>query len=149
MFGVDEPYDRDGAGLIGGTPWDPSPEAAPPEDTAAEAEEPTEALEPPIEDPEPAEGAEPAQDAAEDDEAAADAPAVREPAQDAAVPSAPAPTGDERVDVALARFGELSEAPVADHVEVFEDVQRRLQDVLASVDHDEAQGPSDPPDGRS
>jgi hypothetical protein len=52
-------------------------------------------------------------------------------------PRAPEPTGDERVDAALARFDELAAAPVADHVEVFEDVQRRLQDVLASVDHDE------------
>jgi hypothetical protein len=52
----------------------------------------------------------------------------------------PEPTGDERVDAALARFAELAAAPVAGHVSIFEDVQRRLQDVLASIDHDEAPG---------
>ena len=62
-------------------------------------------------------------------------------------PPAPEPTGDERVDAALSRFDELAAAPVADHVEVFEDVQRRLQDVLASVDHEEqpdAAAPEEP-----
>jgi hypothetical protein len=48
----------------------------------------------------------------------------------------PDPTGDERVDAALARFAELGGAPVADHVEIFEDVQRRLQDVLVSIDQE-------------
>jgi hypothetical protein len=52
----------------------------------------------------------------------------------------PEPTGDERVDVALTRFAELTATPVAGHVAVFEDVQQRLQDVLASIDHE------DPPD---
>jgi len=59
-------------------------------------------------------------------------------------PPAPEPTGDERVDAALSRFDELAAAPVADHVEVFEDVQRRLQDVLASVDHEEQPEPAAP-----
>jgi hypothetical protein len=57
-------------------------------------------------------------------------------------PPPPEPTGDERVDAALARLGELTAAPVAEHVEVFEEVQRRLQDVLASIDQD-----AEPPDG--
>ena len=133
MFGVDESYDREGDGPIGGTPWDPAAEAAATEDTAAEeTTEATEPIEAPVDDHEVA--------------------AVREPAANVAVPPMPEPTGDERVDVALARLGELSGAPVADHVEVFEDVQRRLQDVLAAVDQDDAVGEqerSGPPDGRS
>lgn len=53
-------------------------------------------------------------------------------------PAEPAePTGDERVDAVLVRFGDLDGAPMADHVEIFEDVQRGLQDVLASIDHEE------------
>jgi hypothetical protein len=69
----------------------------------------------------------------------------------AAEPSPLEPTGDERVDVALARFDELTAAPVADHVEVFEDVQRRLQEVLASIDNEEppeAAATSDQPSAR-
>jgi hypothetical protein len=59
-------------------------------------------------------------------------------------PGAPAgpppvePTGDERVDEAVARLGELGGAPVSRHVEIFEDVHRRLQDVLAAIDEDAA-----------
>jgi hypothetical protein len=45
-----------------------------------------------------------------------------------------APTGDARVDEALARLEELGQAPVSEHVEIFDDVHRRLRDVLASVD---------------
>lgn len=61
-----------------------------------------------------------------------------------AAPAPPEPTGDERVDAALARFDELAAAPVADHVEVFEDVQRRLQDVLAANDDEERPEPRAP-----
>ncbi len=62
-------------------------------------------------------------------------------------PPSPEPTGDERVDAALSRLDELLTAPVADHVEVFEDVHRRLQDVLASVDHEEQPpAPGEPSD---
>ncbi|TNY35406.1 hypothetical protein [Thermomonospora catenispora] len=46
----------------------------------------------------------------------------------------PEPTGDERVDAALGRLVELAGLPVGDHVEIFEEVHRGLQDVLASVD---------------
>jgi hypothetical protein len=60
----------------------------------------------------------------------------------------PGPTGHERVDAALARLDELAAAPVADHVEVFEDVQRGLQDALASIDHDETRD-DDAPGGGS
>jgi hypothetical protein len=58
------------------------------------------------------------------------------PAETVAIPP-PEPTGDERVDAVLARFDDLAGAPVAGHVEIFEDVQRGLQDVLASVDQEE------------
>ncbi|HEU5157140.1 MAG TPA: hypothetical protein VFU43_09090 [Streptosporangiaceae bacterium] len=57
-------------------------------------------------------------------------------------PPPPEPTGDERVDAALARFDELTAAPVAEHVDVFEDVHRRLQDVLAAMDHDHEERPA-------
>lgn len=43
-------------------------------------------------------------------------------------------TGDERVDAALARLGELEETPPAAHPEIFQDVHRRLQDALAGID---------------
>ncbi|HEY8481169.1 MAG TPA: hypothetical protein VIL71_15190 [Spirillospora sp.] len=52
----------------------------------------------------------------------------------------PEPTGDPRVDEALARLGELGALPVSEHVEIYEDVHRRLQDLLASAD------PADPAD---
>jgi hypothetical protein len=50
------------------------------------------------------------------------------------------PTGDERVDEAMARLGELGGLPVAQHVEVFQDVHRGLQDVLAGIDQDGSAG---------
>lgn len=53
-----------------------------------------------------------------------------------AVP-APGPTGDPRVDDAVTRLGELGSRPVAEHVEVYEDVHQRLQELLASADQDE------------
>lgn len=52
------------------------------------------------------------------------------------VPMAVAATGEEQVDQALARLGELGPLPVAEHVEIFEDVDHRLRDVLASMDQD-------------
>lgn len=52
-------------------------------------------------------------------------------------------TGDERVDVAVARLAELDEAPLTRHPEIFEDVHRRLQDALA--DEDEPSAPETPP----
>ena len=60
-----------------------------------------------------------------------------EAAGEPVAPPVPA-TGDPRVDAALARLGELAGAPVAAHVEVFEDVHRRLQELLVSADHDDA-----------
>jgi hypothetical protein len=42
-------------------------------------------------------------------------------------------TGEPRVDDALGRLGDLESLPVHEHVEVFEDVQRRLHDTLADL----------------
>ncbi|MEU8342479.1 hypothetical protein SAMN05443665_105810 [Actinomadura meyerae] len=56
----------------------------------------------------------------------------------------PDPTGDPRVDAAVAPLGGLGALPVAEHVRVFEDVHRRLQDLLASADQDEP-APAAPP----
>lgn len=45
-------------------------------------------------------------------------------------------TGDERVDAAVARFGELGGLPLTAHPEVFDDVHRRLQDALTGIDEE-------------
>lgn len=42
-------------------------------------------------------------------------------------------TGQARVDDAIARLGDLENLPVNDHVEIFEDVQRRLHETLADL----------------
>ncbi|WP_433337947.1 hypothetical protein [Spirillospora sp. CA-294931] len=59
--------------------------------------------------------------------------------------------GDRRVDAALERLGELAGAPVSRHVEIFEDVHQRLQELLASADtqEDEAPVPGPRPGGWS
>lgn len=46
----------------------------------------------------------------------------------------PAVTGDSRVDAASARLSEVLELPTSDHVAVYDDVHRRLQDALADAD---------------
>jgi hypothetical protein len=43
-------------------------------------------------------------------------------------------TGESKVDEALARLDELAELPVAEHPAVFEQVHRRLRDVLGELD---------------
>lgn len=47
-----------------------------------------------------------------------------------------AETGDPRVDAAVARVAELGALTTAEHVEVYEDIHRRLQGALADVDGD-------------
>lgn len=42
-------------------------------------------------------------------------------------------TGEPRVDDAMARLNDLTALPVHEHVEVFEDVQRRLHETLADL----------------
>ena len=43
-------------------------------------------------------------------------------------------TGDPRIDAATARLGDLAELPTSDHVAVYDDVHRRLQDALADAE---------------
>jgi broad specificity phosphatase PhoE len=43
-------------------------------------------------------------------------------------------TGEPRVDAALARLDELAGLPVTEHQAVFEDVHRRLREVLGELD---------------
>lgn len=50
------------------------------------------------------------------------------------VDAAPASTGVEAADSAAERLRELDEAPLEDHVGVYEDVHRRLQEGLADLD---------------
>lgn len=56
----------------------------------------------------------------------------------------PGPTGDPRVDAALARLAELGGRPVPAHVEVFEDVHQRLQEILAAAGEEERPRPAFP-----
>jgi hypothetical protein len=43
-------------------------------------------------------------------------------------------TGEPRVDAALARLDELTGRPFTEHRAIFEDVHRRLRDVLGELD---------------
>lgn len=152
MIGGDSSYDSSGYG--GGGPADGAPQSPPPPQSR-ESAAPDGPPAAPTADSENAGANEPAGGAGTGAPPATPAPAAPaappastvSPAPWAssaptALPPMPEPTGDERVDVALARFEELTAAPVAEHVEVFEDVQRRLQDVLASIDHEQ------PPEAR-
>lgn len=60
-------------------------------------------------------------------------------------PAAAEPTGDERVDSAVAGLAGLADTPVADHPAVLERVHRRLGEILASLD---APGPGADQDRR-
>ena len=51
-----------------------------------------------------------------------------------AVTSAWTATGDVRVDSAVELLSGLRELPISEHQQVFEDVQRRLQQALADTD---------------
>ena len=55
-------------------------------------------------------------------------------------------TGEPRVDAALARLDDLAGRPVAEHRAIFEEVHRRLRDVLGELDSRQppATGPRDP-----
>jgi hypothetical protein len=46
------------------------------------------------------------------------------------------PASDPRVAAAIARLADTEGRPAAEHVEVFEDVHRRLQEALAGLDGD-------------
>jgi hypothetical protein len=63
------------------------------------------------------------------------AEAFGEPAEASREPGEPRPaTGESRVDAALARLDELDGRPVTEHRPIFEDVHRRLRDVLGELD---------------
>jgi hypothetical protein len=49
-------------------------------------------------------------------------------------PQADEATGVASVDAALERLRDVEAAPVETHVEIFDDVQRRLHDALAELD---------------
>lgn len=49
-------------------------------------------------------------------------------------------TGDARVEAALARLDELEGLPLTEHRAVFEDVHRRLRDVLGELDTGQPRG---------
>jgi hypothetical protein len=71
---------------------------------------------------------------AADGERPAEHPASGQPGP---VPPQERPTaGDPRVDAALARLDELPGIPVTEHPQVFDDVHRRLADVLDELDAD-------------
>jgi hypothetical protein len=44
------------------------------------------------------------------------------------------PTGVAAADAALERLRDVASAPVEEHVEIFDDVQRRLHEGLAELD---------------
>jgi hypothetical protein len=45
-----------------------------------------------------------------------------------------APSGHPSVDAAATRLGDLDEAPIDEHVDIYDDVHRRLQEGLADLD---------------
>jgi hypothetical protein len=45
-------------------------------------------------------------------------------------------TGEPAVDAAVTRLDDLDDAPVSEHVGVFEDAHRQLQDALADLDEE-------------
>jgi hypothetical protein len=57
-------------------------------------------------------------------------------------------TGESKVDEALARLDELAELPVAEHPAVFEQVHRRLREVLGELDAGPPGGAGLPGPGR-
>ncbi|MFC4049446.1 hypothetical protein ACFOY4_07120 [Actinomadura syzygii] len=86
-----------------------------------------------------AEGAEPQERAAVLEGALPEEAAPEEVGGEPEFPAVPVPepTGEPRVDAALARLGELGGRPVSAHVEVFEDVHQRLQEILAAAGEEE------------
>ena len=52
--------------------------------------------------------------------------------------TSPPPTGDARVDAAVAGLGRLPGAPAEDHVAILEEVHGRLRDILGELAEDSA-----------
>jgi hypothetical protein len=63
-----------------------------------------------------------------------DGSAHAETAPEAHQPFELAETGDARVDEAVSGLTELSGLPTSEHVGVYDEVHRRLQDALADLD---------------
>ena len=66
--------------------------------------------------------------------AAAGEPVTEPVAQVPLVPTPPPSTGEPRVDEAVERLVALEELPVTEHVAVFDETHRMLQDALADLD---------------
>ncbi len=62
----------------------------------------------------------------------------------AEVPADPPPTGDGRVDEAMAALGRLAGRPPEEHVAVLEEVHGRLRDILGEI----AESPNEPGEPR-
>ena len=60
-------------------------------------------------------------------------------AEAGAVVPEPEPTGHPGVDAALDRLRELAERPTSAHPELYDEVHRSLQDVLAQIGQSSAQ----------
>ena len=56
----------------------------------------------------------------------------------------PPPTGDTRVDAAVAGLGRLPGTPAEDHVAILEEVHGRLRDILSELAEDSATLPGQP-----
>ncbi|QFG20069.1 hypothetical protein [Actinomadura sp. WMMB 499] len=67
-----------------------------------------------------------------------------EPEEEFPAAPPPEPTGDPRVDAVLARLGDLAGRPVPEHVEIFEDVHRSLQELLISAESTPEGEPGEP-----
>jgi hypothetical protein len=80
--------------------------------------------------------AQPAADAAHEDQRAADAASPASSADPASTVAAAQrqPTGEPRVDEAMASLDKLHRLPVTEHPPVFEQVHRRLREVLGELD---------------
>ncbi len=53
------------------------------------------------------------------------------------LPIRPKPTGEPAVDATLERLRDVESAPLEQHVEIFDDVQRQLHDALAELDDEQ------------
>ena len=64
-------------------------------------------------------------------------PADEDGAQERSVVEERQSSGDARVDQALTRLAELDDLAVTEHVPVYDDVNRLLQDSLADLDEEQ------------
>jgi hypothetical protein len=81
---------------------------------------------------------EPATDSDATDSAATDSNATGAAETDATsgdeTPSSHEPTGVPAADAAARRLADIDDAPVDEHVDIYDDVHRRLQEGLADLD---------------